>query len=139
MKPKLKPPGTKRLKLTSDTLLSNSAFKFNWRRYTPVLQVAPVPVPVPQPVPQPAVQPGVQPGVLPGIQPGVQQPGFAPGTGPGFAPGQGAYESTTSTQPTLDVLLLLLVSILRAPISSFTLPEGKSCSDVGESGRSQSD
>jgi hypothetical protein len=31
---KLKPPGTKRLKLNSDTLLSASAFKFNLRRYT---------------------------------------------------------------------------------------------------------
>ena len=34
MKPKLKPPGTKRLKLERAILLSNSAFKFNLRRYT---------------------------------------------------------------------------------------------------------
>jgi hypothetical protein len=34
MKPKLKPPGTKRLKLNRDTLLSTSAFKFNLRRYS---------------------------------------------------------------------------------------------------------
>ena len=34
MKPKLKPPGTKRLKLEYDGLLSNFAFKFNLRRYT---------------------------------------------------------------------------------------------------------
>ena len=34
MKPKLKPPGTKRLKLNCDILLSTSAFKFNLRRYT---------------------------------------------------------------------------------------------------------
>jgi len=34
MKPKLKPPGTKRLKLNCDTQLSTSAFKFNLRRYT---------------------------------------------------------------------------------------------------------
>ena len=34
MKPKLKPPGTERLKLRYDSLLSNSAFKFNLRRYT---------------------------------------------------------------------------------------------------------
>jgi hypothetical protein len=34
MKPKLKPPGTKRLKLNCDILLSTSAFKFNLRRYS---------------------------------------------------------------------------------------------------------
>jgi hypothetical protein len=34
MKPELKPPGTKRLKLKCDILLSTSAFKFNLRRYT---------------------------------------------------------------------------------------------------------
>jgi hypothetical protein len=34
MKPKLKPPGTKRLKVKRDMLLSTSAFKFNLRRYT---------------------------------------------------------------------------------------------------------
>ena len=34
MKPKLKPPGTKRLKLKHDVLLSTFAFKFNLRRYT---------------------------------------------------------------------------------------------------------
>ena len=34
IKPKLKPPGTKRLKLKCDVLLSTSAFKFNLRRYT---------------------------------------------------------------------------------------------------------
>ena len=32
-KPKLKPPGSKRLKLKCDVLLSNAAFKFNLRRY----------------------------------------------------------------------------------------------------------
>ena len=37
MKPKLKPPGTKRLKLKCDVLLSNFAFKFNLRHYIPVL------------------------------------------------------------------------------------------------------
>ena len=34
MKPALKPPGTKRLKLTYDKLLSNVAFKINLRRYS---------------------------------------------------------------------------------------------------------
>ena len=34
MKPKLKPPGSKRLKLKCGVLLSNFAFKFNLRRYT---------------------------------------------------------------------------------------------------------
>ena len=34
MKPKLKPPGTNRLKLKCDILLSTSAFKVNLRRYT---------------------------------------------------------------------------------------------------------
>ena len=34
IKPKLKPPGTKRLKLKCDVLLSGSSFKFNLRRYT---------------------------------------------------------------------------------------------------------
>ena len=33
MKPQLKPPGTQRLKLNCDILLSTSAFKFNLRRY----------------------------------------------------------------------------------------------------------
>ena len=33
IKPKLKPPGTKRLKLNCETLLSTSAFNFNLRRY----------------------------------------------------------------------------------------------------------
>jgi len=33
IKPKLKPLGTERLKLTCDVLLSTSAFKFNLRRY----------------------------------------------------------------------------------------------------------
>ena len=33
-KPKLKPPGTKRLKLKYDELPSNFAFKFNLRRYS---------------------------------------------------------------------------------------------------------
>jgi hypothetical protein len=33
MKTKLKPPGTKRLKLRCDILLSNSAFEFKLRRY----------------------------------------------------------------------------------------------------------
>jgi len=33
MKPKLKPPGTKRLKLKCDVLLSTLAFKINLRRY----------------------------------------------------------------------------------------------------------
>ena len=35
IKPTLKAPGTKRLKLEWDTLLSTSAFKFSLRRYTP--------------------------------------------------------------------------------------------------------
>ena len=34
MKPTLKPPGTKRLKLKCDIMLSNSAFKFNLRRHS---------------------------------------------------------------------------------------------------------
>jgi hypothetical protein len=34
IKPKLKPPGNKRLKLNSDVQLSHSAFKFHLRRYT---------------------------------------------------------------------------------------------------------
>ena len=34
MKPKLNPPGTKRLKVNFDILLSTSAFKFNLRRYS---------------------------------------------------------------------------------------------------------
>ena len=33
MKPKLKPPGTKRLKLKCDILLSTFAFNFDLRRY----------------------------------------------------------------------------------------------------------
>ena len=34
IKPKLKAPGTKRVKLNCDVLLSTSAFKFKLRRYT---------------------------------------------------------------------------------------------------------
>jgi len=34
MKPTLKPPGTKRLKLEYDKLLSNFGFKINLRRYS---------------------------------------------------------------------------------------------------------
>jgi hypothetical protein len=34
MKPKLKPPGTKLLKLNCDILPSTSAFKLKFRRYT---------------------------------------------------------------------------------------------------------
>jgi hypothetical protein len=34
MKPKLKPPGSKRSKAKCEILLSTSAFKFNLRRYT---------------------------------------------------------------------------------------------------------
>jgi hypothetical protein len=34
IKPKLKPPGTKRLKLKCDMLLSTIGFKCNLRRYT---------------------------------------------------------------------------------------------------------
>jgi hypothetical protein len=33
IKPKLRPPGTKLLKLKCDILLSTSAFRFNLRRY----------------------------------------------------------------------------------------------------------
>ena len=40
IKPTLKPPGTKRLKLEYDELLSNFAFKFNLRRYGLVLASA---------------------------------------------------------------------------------------------------
>ena len=38
MKPKLKPPGSKPLKLMCDILLSIFAFKFNLRRYTKFLE-----------------------------------------------------------------------------------------------------
>jgi len=40
IKPTLKPPGSKRLKLEDEKALSNFAFKFNLRRYT-VFQSAP--------------------------------------------------------------------------------------------------
>ena len=36
MKPMLNAPGTQRLRLTCDELLSSFAFKFNLRRHTPV-------------------------------------------------------------------------------------------------------
>ena len=39
-KPKLKPPGAKRLKLKCDILLSTSAFNFNLRRYNEVTAIA---------------------------------------------------------------------------------------------------
>jgi len=38
IKPKLKPPGSKRLKLKCDVLLSTFGFKFNSRRYTVVFR-----------------------------------------------------------------------------------------------------
>jgi hypothetical protein len=39
IKPTLKPPGTKRLKLKNDATPSKFAFNFNLRRYTPVSAV----------------------------------------------------------------------------------------------------
>jgi hypothetical protein len=39
IRPKLKPPGTQRLKLNCDVLLSTSAFEFNLRRYMKVAVV----------------------------------------------------------------------------------------------------
>jgi len=39
IKPKLKPPGTKRLKLDCDVRLSTSAFKFILRRYIMAVKV----------------------------------------------------------------------------------------------------
>jgi len=39
MKSKLKPPGTERLTLECDRLLSTSAFKFKLCRYTKVMQL----------------------------------------------------------------------------------------------------
>jgi len=39
IKPKLKPPGIKRLKLNCDMLLSTSAFRINLRRYSAVVRV----------------------------------------------------------------------------------------------------
>jgi hypothetical protein len=41
MNPKLKPPGTKRLKLECGTLLSTSCFKFNLRPYNMALKTDP--------------------------------------------------------------------------------------------------
>jgi hypothetical protein len=43
MKPKLKAPGTKRLKLNYDAPLSNFAFNFNFRLYTALAAAMPVP------------------------------------------------------------------------------------------------
>jgi len=40
MKPKFKAPGTKRLKLKCDILLSNVALKFNMRRYSAAVEAA---------------------------------------------------------------------------------------------------
>jgi len=49
IKPKLKPPGTKRLKLKCDTLLSTSAFKFKLRRYNGVwTRLVDIPDTIPQ-------------------------------------------------------------------------------------------
>jgi hypothetical protein len=44
MKPKLKAPGTKRLKLRYDIPLSNCAFKFNLRHYRMALTMGGAPV-----------------------------------------------------------------------------------------------
>jgi len=41
MKPKFKPPGTRRLKLKFDTLLSTSGLKFNLRRYIEAIPMRP--------------------------------------------------------------------------------------------------
>jgi hypothetical protein len=43
MTPKLKPPGTKRLKLEFVGLLSNFGFKFKLRRHTKGTRLAPLP------------------------------------------------------------------------------------------------
>ena len=51
MKPTLKAPGSKRLKLEHEKLLSNFAFNFNLRRYTEVAPPAPSPAPAPAPAP----------------------------------------------------------------------------------------
>ena len=40
IQPKLKPPGSKRLKLKCDALLSTFAFKFNLRRYIKAIRKA---------------------------------------------------------------------------------------------------
>jgi hypothetical protein len=48
IKPKLKPPGTKRLKPKCDILLSTSAFKFSLRRYTSLPPRPPCPPPTPR-------------------------------------------------------------------------------------------
>jgi hypothetical protein len=46
MKPKLNPPGTKRLKLNCDILLSSSAVKINLRRYILAPNLAPTTPPI---------------------------------------------------------------------------------------------
>ena len=43
IEPKLKPPGSKRLTLNCDALLSNCRFEFNLRRYTEVESLMPAP------------------------------------------------------------------------------------------------
>jgi hypothetical protein len=40
IKPKLKPPGTKHLRLKCDEVLSSFAFNFNLRRYTKAVAAA---------------------------------------------------------------------------------------------------
>ena len=58
IKPKLKPPGTKRLKLKYDILLSTSAFKFNLRRF---IQYGAPPPQYGQPPPPPGYGYGAPP------------------------------------------------------------------------------
>ena len=49
MKPMSKPPGTKRLKLKCDELLSSFAFNFNLRRYNTGAPVPSTVMPAPEP------------------------------------------------------------------------------------------
>ena len=48
IKPTVKAPGIKLLKLKYDTPLSNFAFNFNWRRYTKGFAIAAPPRPYPR-------------------------------------------------------------------------------------------
>ena len=55
IKPQLKAPGTKRLKLKHDKLLSRFAFKFNLHRYIKVMSAQPIILALANPTPE--VQP----------------------------------------------------------------------------------
>jgi len=90
IKPRLKAPGTKRLKMKHDRLLSNLAFNFNWRRYTRAPSSS-APSTPPPPPPPPEQQPRRWPTL-------TCSAAAAAGAGAGAGLAAGAYTRSLSAQ-----------------------------------------